>query len=257
VCTLAIAWRAFRDAPVVVAANRDERLDRPSDPPTRTESNPSVVAPRDADAGGTWIGYNDAGLFVGITNRPASGLAAERSRGLLVADALRESDAEAARRRVERAVAADEYDGFNLVVADATAAYLLSWDGNLRATRLGPGVHVVVNAGAALGGGGATADAFLPPEATPHPDRAARQADAARAVRGALTPEPGEASDAWLDRAASVLSDHEYGVCVHEDGFGTRSSSLVSLGDDDATYRFADGPPCETAYRTVATEGQI
>ena len=256
-CTLTLAWQTFPDAPVVVAANRDERRDRPSEPPRRTESNPAVVAPRDARAGGTWIGYNDAGVFVGITNRWVEGTTAERSRGLLVADALREPDATAAARLVERSVDAHGYDGFNLVVADRTAAFLFEWDGHLRVTQLDPGVHVVVNSGAALGGGGAVTDSFVVPDGDARADRAAGQAENARAVRTALTPEPGEGATGWLDRASTVLADHEFGVCIHENGYGTRSSSLIRLGDE-STYRFAPGPPCETAYESVQTdEGQV
>jgi uncharacterized protein with NRDE domain len=257
VCTLTLAWQTFPDAPVVVAANRDERRDRPSEPPRRTESNPSVVAPRDARAGGTWIGHNDAGLFVGITNRWIDGATAERSRGLLVADALREPDATSAARLVERSVDTHDYDGFNLVVADRTAAFLFEWDGHLRVSQLDPGVHVVVNSGAALGGGGAVTDAFVTPDEPARAERATEQAANARAVRTALTPEPGEGSADWLDRAAAVLADHEFGVCIHEDGYGTRSSSLLRLGDEP-TYRFAPGPPCETAYDPVhADESQV
>jgi hypothetical protein len=253
VCTLTLAWQVFPDSPVVVAANRDERRDRPSEPPRGTESNPAVVAPRDARAGGTWIGYNNAGVFVGITNRPVEGATPERSRGLLVADALREPDATSAARLVERSVDAHDYDGFNLVVADATAAFLFEWDGHLRVSQLEPGVHVVVNSGAALGGGGAVTDAFVAPDDAERADRATEQAENARAVRTALTPEPGEGASAWLDRAAAVLADHEFGVCLHENGYGTRSSSLIRLGDRDE-YRYAPGPPCETAYESVATD---
>jgi uncharacterized protein with NRDE domain len=262
VCTLTLAWQVFPDAPVVVAANRDERRERPSEPPRRTESNPTVVAPRDARAGGTWIGYNDAGVFVGITNRWVEGTTPERSRGLLVADALREPDATSAARLVERSVDAHDYDGFNLVVADENAAFLFEWDGHLRVTQLDPGVHVVVNTGAALGGGGAVTDTFVMPNDPTRADRASEQAENARAVRTALTPDPGEGTTEWLDRAATVLADHEFGVCIHENGYGTRSSSLVRLEADGATYRFAPGPPCETAYEPVDTaadadEGQV
>ena len=259
-CTLTLAWQVFPDTPVVVAANRDERRDRPSEPPRRTESNPAVVAPRDARAGGTWIGYNDAGTFVGITNRWVADTTPERSRGLLVADALREPDATSAARLVERSVDANSYDGFNLVVADRTAAFLFEWDGHLRVTQLEPGVHVVVNSGAALGGGGVPSDSFVTPD-DERVDRATEQIENARAVRTALTPDPGEGATEWLDRAATVLADHEFGVCLHENGYGTRSSSLIRLGDRDE-YRFAPGPPCETAYEAVATdadadEGQV
>ncbi|SDM17065.1 Uncharacterized conserved protein, contains NRDE domain [Halogranum gelatinilyticum] len=248
-CTLTIAWQVFEDAPVVVAANRDEALGRPSEGPARIEENPAVVAPRDVEAGGTWVGYNEFGLFAGVTNRWVTGLESERSRGLLVRDALRQESAEAALEHVESAVAAHEYDGFNLVVADADAAYLLEWDGHLHVREYDPGVHVVVNVG--------TDDSFFVPEHRPEIGR--QQADNARGVRDALRPAEGETADGWLARAGDVLGDHEYGVCIHGDGFGTRSSSLIRLGRDadgglDARYRFAPGPPCETEYLPVESQ---
>ena len=51
-----------------VAANRDEFLARPADPPTPSADG-RWLAPRDRQAGGTWLGVNRAGLFVGVTNR--------------------------------------------------------------------------------------------------------------------------------------------------------------------------------------------
>jgi len=247
-CTLTLAWRVFADAPVVVAANRDELVGRPSEPPEVIEDDPRIVAPRDAEAGGTWIGYNEDGLLVAVTNRwTDADLVGDRSRGLLVRDALRHESAEDAARFVEREVEDREFDGFNLVLADETAAVLFEWDGRLSFSHLEPGVHVVVNVGAD--------DAFDVPDV--RPDAARQQAANARDVRSALTPEPGETAESWLDRAADVLADHHYGVCVHGDGYGTRSSSLVLLGEAGARYRFADGPPCETAYREVDLEAHL
>jgi uncharacterized protein with NRDE domain len=242
VCTLILAWQVFEGTPVVAAANRDEWFERPSLPPAVLEGERRIVAPRDEEAGGTWIGYNDAGVFVAITNRWVdTDLAGERSRGQLVRDCLRQESAEGAARHVERAVEADEYDGFNLVVADANAAVLLEWDGHLRVQTLDPGVHVVVNVGAD--------GAFVVPEV--RPERAREQAEGAEAARHRLQPEPGESHEAWLDRAVDVLGDHEYGLCVHGDGFGTRSSSLVTVGEGGAAFRHSEGPACEAAFETV------
>jgi uncharacterized protein with NRDE domain len=235
----------FPDAPVVVAANRDEAVDRPSRPPTKLEADPDVVAPQDAEAGGTWLGYNEHGLFVAITNRWAGdGLVGQRSRGLLVRDALRRESAEDAARLVEDELQERAYEGFNLVVADRNAAILLEWDGLLAVRNFDPGVHVVVNVGAD--------DDFFIPDARPEVGR--QQAENARRLRAALQPEPGESSGAWLDRARDAIRDHEFGVCIHGDGFGTRSSSLLSMGDEGVSYRFADGPPCETEYRPVESQ---
>jgi uncharacterized protein with NRDE domain len=243
VCTLTLAWQVFDDAPVAVAANRDERRDRPSEPPARINDDPTVIAPRDAEAGGTWLGYNESGLFVGITNRwTDADLAGERSRGLLVRDALEQPSAEAALALVEEEVAEAEYAGFNLVLADADAAYLLEWDGRLLTRELEPGVHVIVNVGAS------DAPAIPVGEA----ERGQEQAADAAAVRTELLAHPEESSTEWLDRAKAVLGDHEYGVCVHENGYGTVSAAVLALdADGGVAFEFADGPPCETAFEAV------
>ena len=242
VCTLTLAWQVFEDAPVVVAANRDELFDRPSESPSARDWEAAVVAPMDQDAGGTWLGYNEHGLLIGITNRWTDGpVDADRSRGLLVRDALGYETATDACRFVERELDARTYDGFNLVMADEAAAFLVEHDGARIVRNLQPGIHVVVNVGA-----DGTYDV---PEARSEAGQA--QANNADAVRTALQPEPGETSSEWLDRAAEVLGNHEYGVCIHRDGFGTRSSSLIRLGTGTVEYRYADGPPCETAFEQV------
>ena len=240
-CTLVFAWQVF-DVPLVVAANRDELLDRPSEPPAVRDWEPDVLAPRDENAGGTWFGYNEYGVFVAVTNRWTDGsFGGERSRGLLVRDALRRETAEDAVRFVERSVREYEYDGFNLVVADENAALYVEWDGGLAVSNLQPGVHVVVNVGA-------DGQYRIPKFRRAEGERQAWNADR---LREALQPKPGERATEWDERAATALSDHEYGVCVHGDSFGTRSSSRLILGDEKRIYRYADGPPCRTPYVRV------
>jgi uncharacterized protein with NRDE domain len=244
VCTLTLAWQVFDEAPVAVAANRDEATERESLPPAIYRESPRIVAPQDVEAGGTWIGFNEFGVLAGITNRWGDAdLGGERSRGLLVADVLEaESTADAA-AIVEAETAAHEYEGFYLVVADATAASCYEWNGELTERAFDPGVHVVVNVAV-------DDDARVP---SIRADAARAQARNARAVRDELTAEPGEAVDKWLARAGAVLGDHEYGVCIHGDGYGTRSSSLIALGER-SRHAFAPGPPCVTAYEPVALD---
>lgn len=242
-CTLTLAWQVFDDAPVAVAANRDEAVGRPSEPPAVYGDDPLIVAPRDAEAGGTWIGYNEHGVFVGLTNKwTDADLAGDRSRGLLVADALEARSAAEAGTIVADATDADEYSGFYLVVADAADAFCYEWDGDLALTSFDPGVHVVVNV--------AVDDDIDVPTARSEAGR--EQAANARAVRAALAARPEETAAGWLERAGGVLGDHEYGVCIHRDGFGTRSSSLIAVGPDTTRYAFAPGPPCRTSYEDVS-----
>ena len=256
VCTLILAWQTFADAPVTVAANRDEADDRPTSAPAIRDGgtaasprgdgeavagDPRHIAPRDERAGGTWMGYNEAGLFVGLTNRWKPLLDGERSRGLLVQDALGHRTAEEAARFVERTVEGNGYDPFHLVIADANAAILLAWDGTLRVRNLRPGVHVVVNVGW-------DGNHFVPEN---RPEVGVEQAEETDRVRQALRPEPGETAREWTERAGQVLGDQEYGRCIHGDGFGTQSSSLLRIGPEGAVYEYADGKPCETAYEPV------
>ncbi len=226
-CTLIVAWQAFDETPIVAAANRDEALGRPSRPPALLDRNPDVVAPQDEEAGGTWIGYNEHGLFVGVTNRWAD-IDGERSRGLLVRDALGHESAGDALQFVNDELAERQYAGFNLFLADADEATVLEWDGVLETTSLDPGIHVVVNEGVN--------------DDVPKSDR----------IRDAVRPDPGEDVSLveWRSRAKSVLRDHDIGACVHGDGYGTRSSSIVTI-DGGGTYEFADGPPCQTDYHIV------
>ena len=224
-CTLIVAWRVFSD-PIVVAANRDEALDRPARPPLAWDDGSGIFAPRDERAGGTWIGTNDSGLFVAITNRRVEiEGAGERSRGLLVTDALGRESATEAVEYVVRETDRATYSGFNLLVADDERAALVEWDGERTENGLEPGVAVVVNDG------------------QPGVERKRR------GVRERVQPRDGETAEEWLDRVRSVLSDHDLGTCLHREGYGTRSSSLVRIdGRGRADWRFTSGPPCETGY---------
>ncbi|MBL6933223.1 MAG: NRDE family protein [Rhodospirillales bacterium] len=127
-CTLVILRRAEHDWPLIIAANRDEKIDRPSLPPARHWSDRmNVIAGQDQLAGGTWLGINDDGVVAGILNRtgtlgPDPSL---RSRGELPLEALDHAEAE------EVAAALFDLDPtayrpFNLFVGDAKEAFWIS-----------------------------------------------------------------------------------------------------------------------------------
>ena len=145
-CTLIVATRVWRQSPLIVAANRDERLGRPSRAPALVvQAGVRFYAPRDLQSGGSWIGVNAHRLFVGITNRFTGSASprAGRSRGLLVLDALTEDSAAHAVRRVA-SEAPTRHDPFHLVMADTNEAHLVWSDGvRLRHETLAPGIHVI------------------------------------------------------------------------------------------------------------------
>src|SRR5258708_9934039 len=71
-CLLALFFRAIKDAPVLVGANREEAYARKGEPPRLVEGPVRFVAGMDPVAGGTWFGINAPGVIVGGTNRPKS-----------------------------------------------------------------------------------------------------------------------------------------------------------------------------------------
>ncbi|MFB6360020.1 MAG: NRDE family protein [Halobacteriales archaeon] len=244
-CTLVVAWQVLEETPIAVAANRDEALDRPAKPPTLIEQDPGIVAPLDVEAGGTWLGYNEHGLLVGLSNRWSEiDREGTRSRGRLVRDLLGSDSAAAAGHHLGEAVRSETYEPFNLLVADPDEALVFEWDDGLRPAELEPGVHAILNAG--------WDDRFV--EVPGRQELSAEQLANAGQLRTELAVGPGETAEDWLDRAAAVLADHKYGVCIHRDGFGTRSCSLIALRPEGALYRYADGPPCETAVAQVEAQ---
>ena len=68
-CTLAIYHRLFPGLPIVVAANRDEFLARPTRDPYLLSSSPRIFGGQDEVAGGSWLTLSGNGLVVGVLNR--------------------------------------------------------------------------------------------------------------------------------------------------------------------------------------------
>lgn len=253
-CTLVVLRRPAAHWPLVLAANRDEMLDRPWRPPGRHwPGRPHVVAGLDELAGGAWLGVNDDGLAAGVLNRHDS-LGPQpdmRSRGELVLEALDHAEAGAAAR-----VLADldpaAYRTFNLVVADARAAY---WVRHADETGRQPPEVRALPAGLSM----LTAHDLDDP-------RSPRIARYLPRFRAAPAPDP-ERGDwaAWQALLAERAYDPEAGptgamTVVTESGFGTSSASLIALPAPPArpgaparkpVWLFAAGPPDEAPFRPV------
>lgn len=117
-CLIAFALNADPACPLLIAANRDEFLDRPTAPLHRwqLDDGTEVVGGRDLRDGGTWLGLSTHGHLAMLTNvRQPLTLAARRSRGELVTRWL-QSDGDV--RRFAAGIAPADYGGFNLVVGD-------------------------------------------------------------------------------------------------------------------------------------------
>jgi uncharacterized protein with NRDE domain len=143
-CLVLVAHRVHPGLPLIVAANRDEFHARPAQKMHWWVEKPDIIAGRDLQAGGTWLGVHRSGRFAAVTNfRDAVPPSGRRlSRGHLVT-AFLESD----RSPLDfvRSIDGRRYAGFNLLVADLEElAYLSNRDG--ASGELSPGIYGVANA---------------------------------------------------------------------------------------------------------------
>lgn len=145
-CLILFAHDTHSAYRLAVGANRDEFHGRPTAPAAWWDDAPEVLAGRDLQGGGTWMGATRDGRFAAITNIRAPG--AERaqapSRGVLVAEFLRGDDPpDQYLRRV--APDASRFNGFNLLVGDGTQLWYLS-NYAPGVQRVAPGTYGLSNA---------------------------------------------------------------------------------------------------------------
>ena len=128
-----------------VLANRDEFVARPTEPVQVWQGEDGLIAGRDLEAGGTWLGVTAAGRFAAITNVRAPGRyqTGARSRGALVLNWITGGSTLDAFAD-ELLADADTYNPFNLVFG--TAAEMRLYDGvRGSVSTLAPGVHAISN----------------------------------------------------------------------------------------------------------------
>ena len=229
-CLIALAHRVHPDYPLVVAANRDELYARPTAQAAFWQDQPSILAGRDLECMGTWLGVTTRGRFAAVTNfrDPSEKRSTARSRGGLVSDFLL-SDAAPEGFLAALAPHAGEYNGFNLIVGDgASLWYFGSREAEARAIE--PGVHGLSNHRLdepwpkVVRGRMAMEEALG--EADPAPPLFAALADATGAPDD-LLPDTG-VGIAWERRLASPL--------ITGPDYGTRSSTVLTATDGGAIF---------------------
>ena len=145
-CLIALAWRPGHALPLLVAANRDEFHARPTAAMAEWPDAPGLIAGRDLQAGGTWLGIAPGGRFAALTNiRDPHAEQGSRSRGELPLRFLQGDLGPEAFLNQLRSTARD-YSGFNLLVGDDRALWHFNSHGG-QAQALPGGIHGVSNAG--------------------------------------------------------------------------------------------------------------
>ena len=144
-CIIAVSYRQHPDYPLLLVANRDEFFQRPTAAADWWADSPGLLAGRDLQAGGSWLGVTRGGRVAALTNfrDPAALKPDAPSRGELVSNFLRGAQAapEFAAALLPQLPA---YNGFNLLLFDGERlSYVSSTES--RIVTLQPGLYVVSN----------------------------------------------------------------------------------------------------------------
>jgi len=145
-CLILVADDVHPDYRLVVAANRDEFYDRPAAPIAWWADEPRVLAGRDLQSGGTWLGVTRGGRFSAITNyrEPGNMNPDAPSRGGLVLASLTD-DRGPARYMDEVQQVAGAYNGFNLLAGDHDGLWICSNRDGAPPVKIGRGVFGLSN----------------------------------------------------------------------------------------------------------------
>jgi len=230
---MAILFKAAKGTPILVAANREERFDRPTQAPKIQSGTPRVVCGIDRKAGGTWLGVNQHGLVAAVTNRPKTLVPADpRSRGLLCRELLDLRTARDAAQHAADELSSGLYAGANYFCADADYAAVVYGGNRIEVVELQPGLHLLTNGD--LNDSNDQRQEFLRRMLTLH------------TLDSAVT------FLAVASRAFSRKPDvaGRRGVVLTGGEHGTVSSTLLALSErlQHCVYQYAPGPPSDHAY---------
>ncbi len=159
-CLIAWSWQPRQSRCLLLCANRDEWLARPARPMHWWETapgTPAVLAGRDLQGGGTWLGIRRDGLLAALTNVREAGSrpAQQPSRGNLAARFLQGlhpqqpqpwpvAGVQAWAHELQRHM--HDYAGFNLLLADLRRGEMVCVSNRAPIVDVEPGVHGLSNA---------------------------------------------------------------------------------------------------------------
>ena len=125
-CLILFSYQKHPDFPLIVLANRDEFYSRPTQALHWWEDKPAILAGKDKQEGGTWLGVTKTGRFAALTNfRETGSRNGVKSRGHLTSDFLSgEQTPLEFLQQVDKTH--QRYNGFNLLLGDTEGLYYYS-----------------------------------------------------------------------------------------------------------------------------------
>ena len=131
---------------MLVAANRDENYSRPTAVPSIQTGKPRILCGTDEEAGGTWLGVNQNGLFVGVCARlKMMPTFISRSRGLLCKDMLRTGSSQQAVDLCLEEISTGKYNGANFIVADSEGGWAVHAGDDTHTVPLEQGLNLIAD----------------------------------------------------------------------------------------------------------------
>jgi uncharacterized protein with NRDE domain len=234
---IAVQFQTSREAPLLIALNREEQYSRAATTPRIQSGRPRMICGLDKKHGGTWAGVNQHGLFVAVVNCPKHDVPPEaRSRGILCKELLGSRNAEEALEKGFQELSTGNYAGGHYLCVDRFSGGVVYGGNYVSIEKIRPGLHIL--SANKLDDPSDSRQEFLRRQLT------LRRIDSAVSFFA-------EAS-----RTFSLKPDSsgKWGVLLRGEEYGTVSSMLISLTDKSqkSIMQYAPGPPDERLYEDVS-----
>ena len=230
---LAVLYKLVPESPILVACNREDSGERHKAKPTIQSGKPRILASVDAQTGGTLLGVNQHGMFVGFTRRKKSNAPfAPKSSELLCRSLLKTSSSRVALDMAMEELDSGQYEGINVVIADSESGWVIHGGNEINAVELEEGLSII---------GSRDVD-------DPDDDRV-------NLTRRLLTLQMLDSPVKFLAVASKVFARQPTqpgrpSMVVRDARVQTVSSTLISLGTKprDAIFQFSMGAPDQNRF---------
>jgi len=252
-CTLLFLYKVFNSYPIVALHNRYMPIGTQELYPQVINLRYRVYCPIDLGVRGTWIGFNDKGLFIAVTDQHTGSVGNPvKSRGILILNALGScGNASEAKEYIVNELTEGGYRKGNFIIADENYAYHIIYDDTIIVRELEPGPHVSTN---------------LTPlpnmkisekirEIAIHAEKRGRRAlELARGLIKSLGANPDP--EKIIESFKTIAKDHAYGetmdsICLHDSYWTTSSSTIILLNTKNmkkSRILYCYGYPCKGRF---------
>jgi uncharacterized protein with NRDE domain len=243
-CTLIILYKLLDDYPILAMHNRYLSKDTKEYPPNNLNG---IFCPIDISSCGTWFGFNENGLLLGITNQETEKLDNPgRSRGLLALDILDKfTDAEEAKDFLLDPDTRLPYRRGNFLIADKKKGWHIVWDREVFSFPIENGCYPIATLTKLH-------DFQLDENGEKIYQDASKRLKRAKSLLGGYKPRN---IDDVINKLMQVSADHGYGksqasICWHSQSYKQTSSTIIAIGSNVKKSRiyYCEGNSCENEF---------